>query len=249
MHQTHAIAGYVEKTKDMSAAERKQMWADAVKYNKKLARRPWSLDLNDEEEKVYTHTLDVTDTGIMGYVDIPQYKIALPIYHGTDQGTLQIAIGHLEGTSLPVGGASTHCVISGHTGLPSARLFTDIDKMKIGDHFMLRVLGKTLTYEVDQIDTVLPDQLDDLRIEKGKDLCTLVTCTPYGINTHRLLVRGHRVPNDPAPGTAVKETPYLLYAAIAAVVLAVLAYIIWRKRKKQKQVSGTSSITNNQKDS
>lgn len=236
-HQTRAIAGYVEAAKDLSAEKKKEMLAEAKKYNEELSKKQLSFNLTDEEKEEYEKILDVTGTGIMGYVNIPKIKVSLPIYHGTDEATLQIAIGHVAGTSLPVGGPGTHCVISGHTGLPSAKLFTDIDQLEVGDHFTLEVLDQTLTYEVDQINVVLPDELEDLEIEEGKDLCTLVTCTPYGINTHRLLVRGHRVAND-APevmieGEPVEEDIYVL-AAVLVVLLILLAIIIGPKRRKKK---------------
>ncbi len=145
----------------------------------------------------YNQALNLTGNGIMGYVEIPEIDSVLPIYHGTDEAVLQIAVGHLEWTSLPVGGEGTHCVLSGHRGLPSAKLFTDLDKIVEGDVFILRILDEILTYEVDQILIVEPNVTDALRIEEGKDYCTLVTCTPYGINSHRLLVRGHRIENAP----------------------------------------------------
>ena len=140
--------------------------------------------------------LNITDSGIMGYVEIPKINCKLPIYHGIDDSVLQVAIGHIAGTSLPVGGESSHCVISGHRGLPSARLFTDIDKLNQGDTFAIHVLDETLYYEVDQIRIVKPEQTENIRITKGEDYCTLVTCTPYGVNSHRLLVRGHRLQNQ-----------------------------------------------------
>ena len=163
----------------------------------------------------------------MGYVEIPKINVSLPIYHGTDAEILQIAIGHIPGTSLPVGGESTHCVISGHRGLPSAQLFTDIDQLKTGDTFMLQVLDQTLYYEIDQIKTVLPTETDDLRIVKGQDYCTLMTCTPYGVNTHRLLVRGHRVnkTNLRVRRDLVKADPVLI--DVIWVVLAVIIAFIW----------------------
>ena len=141
----------------------------------------------------YEKTLDITGTGIMGYISIPKIKVELPIYHGTEDGVLQIACGHLEGSSLPVGGASTHAVLSAHRGLPSAKLFTNLDKLETEDTFTITILDRVLTYQVDEIAIVLPSETDKLQIEEGKDYCTLMTCTPYGINTHRLLVRGHRV--------------------------------------------------------
>lgn len=236
-HQTRAIAGYVEATKDLSAEKKQEMLEEAEEYNKTLVGKSLNFNLSDEEKKEYEKILDVTGTGIMGYVSIPKINVSLPIYHGTDEATLQIAIGHVAGTSLPVGGESTHCVISGHTGLPSAKLFTDIDQLEVGDHFTLEVLDQTLTYEVDEINVVLPDELDDLEIEEGKDLCTLVTCTPYGINTHRLLVRGHRVANDDhdvmVEGEPVKEDKYLPIAVLV-VLFIVFAVIVGPKRKKRK---------------
>ena len=178
----------------MSDEKSRAMWEAAQAYNKKLlAKSGDRFVLTDEEKEAYNKVLDVTGTGIMGYVNIPRIAVSLPIYHGTDPAVLEIAVGHIEGSSLPVGGKGTHCVISGHRGLPSAKLFTDIDRLKEGDTFQLQVLNRTLTYEVDQIRVVLPDQLEDLAIDPDKDYCTLVTCTPYGVNTHRLLVRGHRI--------------------------------------------------------
>lgn len=236
-HQTRAIAGYVKKTKDLSKEQKRKMWDEAVAYNEKLAAEQPSLNnLTKEQTKEYESVLDVTGTGIMGYVTIPKYNIELPIYHGVDEAILQIAIGHIAGSSLPVGGESTHCVISGHTGLPSARLFTDIDKMVEGDHFTLEVLDQVLTYEVDQIKTVLPEELDDVKIEKGKDLCTLVTCTPYGINTHRLLVRGHRVANDDQAVIVEEtgfETDYIGIGIIAAALAVVLGCAGHARRKRK----------------
>ena len=146
--------------------------------------------LPDEQKAEYESILDIGGLGIMGYIEIPIIGVTLPIYHGTDDAVLQIAVGHLEWTSLPVGGESSHCVVSGHRGLPSARLFTDLDRLVVGDTFMFRVLDEILTYEVDQILIVEPHETDELLIQEGKDLCTLVTCTPYGINSHRLLQSG-----------------------------------------------------------
>lgn len=163
----------------------------------------------------------------MSYIEIPKIKCSLPIYHGTDEGVLQIAIGHIEGSSLPVGGVNTHCVLSGHRGLPSAKLFSNLDKLEEGDIFMIRTLDQTLTYEVDQIRIVLPDEVDDLKIEEGKDLCTLVTCTPYGINTHRLLVRGHRVANrEEAEAVRVTADAMQVDNRIVATCIAVPVLLI-----------------------
>ena len=194
-HQSRAVASYMDAVSDMDPVKYDEILADAEKYNAKLSRTGIIWELDEKQEKEYLSQLQINDSGIMGYIDIPKIHIQLPVYHGTDEAILQIAIGHLSGTSLPVGGPGTHCVVSGHRGLPSARLFTDIDKLVEGDTFTMTVLNRTLTYEVDQIRIVEPTDLSDLQIEKKKDYCTLVTCTPYGINTHRLLVRGHRVDN------------------------------------------------------
>ena len=175
----------------------------------------------------------------MGYIEIPAIKVALPIYHGTDEAVLQVAIGHLEWTSLPVGGASTHCVVSGHRGLPSAKLFSDLDRLAAGETFIFRILDEVLTYEVDQIHIVLPHEVDDLQIEAGKDYCTLITCTPYGINSHRLLVRGHRVENEEIAKTvrviadAVQIKPAVVAPVLAApMLLILLVYSVFPRRKR-----------------
>lgn len=228
MHQSQAIATYQKAVQDNSAEKNKKMWDAAVAYNAALPHDDSRFEMTAAQRKVYEQTLDVTGTGIMGYVEIPKISVRLPIYHGTDSSILQIAIGHIPGSSLPVGGLGTHCVISGHRGLPSARLFTDIDQLREGDLFTLNVLGKTLTYQVDQIRVVLPNQLDDLAIDDGLDLCTLVTCTPYGVNTHRLLVRGHRVPNRSAAlaaGDTSRVSPVLV-AALATVLVAAVAALV-----------------------
>ena len=167
----------------------------------------------------------------MGYINIPKINVSLPVYHGVDEAVLQVAVGHIEGTSLPIGGQGTHSVMSGHRGLPSARLFTDLDELEKGDIFYLMVLDETLSYEVDQIRIVLPTELSDLEIEKDKDLCTLVTCTPYGINTHRLLVRGHRVENpEEQPVVRVSADAFVIdpvmVAPIAAVPLILLLLLL-----------------------
>ena len=174
----------------------------------------------------------------MGYIDIPSIDVELPVYHGTDDTVLQIAVGHIEGSSFPVGGEGTHCVVSGHTGLPSAKLFTDISKLKNGDTFKLQVLDRTLTYQVDQIDVVLPNQLDDLAIDPSQDYCTLVTCTPYGVNTHRLLVRGHRIPTaaDDARITADAlqlDKAYMAPALIVIMTLLAAVCLIVRARRQR----------------
>lgn len=232
-HQTQAIATYQQAVAETPAEDLQAAWDEAVAYNQSLPTGLGRFNLTDEERTRYEATLDVTGTGIMGYVEIPKINVNLPIYHGTDDTVLQVAIGHIPGSSLPVGGTGTHCVISGHRGLPSARLFSDIDQLREGDVFMVHVLGQTLTYQVDQIRTVLPDQLDDLVIDPGLDLCTLVTCTPYGVNTHRLLVRGHRIPNEQVSAIQgdLSQVDPVLVAAAATTVAFVVVVVARRVRR------------------
>lgn len=246
-HQTQAVANYVDAVADLNTADYEKMHREASEYNKELAKGAFNLNLSKAEMKRYDKILDVTGTGIMGYVEVPSIRCTLPIYHGTDEGVLEIAIGHIAGTSFPIGGKSTHCVLSGHRGLPSAKLFSELDQLKEGDLFMLRTLDETLTYEVDQILIVLPEETEALKIEKGKDLCTLITCTPYGVNTHRLLVRGHRVGNvnDDIRVTAdaLQIAPEIVAPVVAAPML--LALLIWllvttRKPSRRKITRGDS---------
>ena len=240
MHQSRAIASYAGEVAQLDTQRYDALWEAARGYNAALAGRSNTYLLTEEQKAQYEALLDVAGLGVMGYVEIPAIKCALPIYHGTDEAVLQIAVGHLEWSSLPVGGESTHCVISGHRGLPSARLFTDLDKLVGGDIFLLRVLDEVLTYEVDQIRIVEPQEVDDLGITAGEDLCTLVTCTPYGINTHRLLVRGHRVENRAdAAGVRVTADAILIdplltapLAAVPMVLLLVLWVMIHYRKKK-----------------
>lgn len=194
-HQSRAIASYVETVEELDDDAYAQLWEDAQAYNEALAQDNSRFQPSEEESVRYNELLNLSGTGIMGYVEIPSIDVALPIYHGTDEAVLQVAAGHIEGSSLPVGGPGTHTVLSGHRGLPSATLFTDLDQLDMGDVFLLHVLGETLTYQVDQIRIVEPDDVSLLALEEGEDLCTLVTCTPYGVNSHRLLVRGYRVEN------------------------------------------------------
>ncbi len=239
-HQSRAIASYVESVENLDEEDYEEVWNAAVGYNKKLAGQYFHLTLNDEEQAEYDELLDVSGLGIMGYIEIPKIRCTLPIYHGTEENVLQIAVGHLCGTSLPVGGESSHCVLSGHRGLPSAKLFTDIDKLVVGDEFMIRVLDEVLTYEVDQILIVLPGETDALKIEEGKDYCTLVTCTPYGINSHRLLVRGHRVETTNGlaaliTADAVRIEPLDVAPAIAAPILFFLLVRLMVTTGKKKK--------------
>lgn len=242
-HQSRAIASYAEQVAEIDSDTYEQLWADAQAYNRSLIGKAGRYDMTDEERAKYESLLDVSGNGIIGYIEIPSIKCSLPIYHGTDEAILQIAVGHIEGTSLPVGGSGTHCVLSGHRGLPSARLFTDLDKMVVGDTFMMRVLDETLTYEVDQIRIVLPNEMDDLEIEEGKDYCTLVTCTPYGINSHRLLVRGHRIENQVeaqdirVTSDAIQIEP-LIVAPIVALPMLLALLIILLVSGTKKPVGG-----------
>jgi sortase A len=178
LHQTRAVVAYSETVAEMDNELYEQMYAEAVAYNAALARTGVCWNMTDEQREVYNATLNMSNSGMMSYIEIPKINCTLPIYHGTDESALQIAIGHLEGTSLPIGGTDTHCVLSGHRGLPSARLFTDLDELVEGDDFLIYTLDEVLTYEVDQIRVVLPTDVSDLTIQKGKDYCTLVTCTP-----------------------------------------------------------------------
>lgn len=241
-HQSRAIATYTKQVEKLDDSQNKEMLKAARKYNKSLLKKSDHWKLSKKDKKKYESLLDVSGTGIMGYIEVPKIDGSLPIYHGTDEGALQIAIGHLEGSSLPVGGKSTHCVLSGHRGLPSARLFTDLDQMEEGDIFVLNVLGRKLAYEVDQIKVVLPDEMSDLEIVQGKDLCTLVTCTPYGINTHRLLVRGHRTKYIEETVVRVqkeaekKETGIWLLAGGGAVFLIIIIIVVVKRRRKRRNL-------------
>lgn len=244
LHQTHVIASYVEKVDGVSEEERRIMREVAEAYNERLANQRTEFDLTKEERTEYNSLMDVTGTGVMGYIEIPVIDVDLPVYHGDNEAILQIAAGHIPGSSLPTGGAGTHSLITGHRGLPSATLFTDLDQLKEGDLFMLHVLGETLTYEVDRIMIVLPEEVDTLAIADGEDLCTLITCTPYGINTHRILVRGHRVANVRKEEAAVRRDAvrYPVWIVIPAMMLLIVfpVWIIQRigiriKRSKKKR--------------
>ena len=240
-HQTQAVVDYTERIEKMDDSEKLLEVDRAVSYNSMLVDNGRRFSPNKEEKEFYNSVLSVDDNGMMGYITIPELRLKLAIYHGVDESVLQVGIGHIEGSSLPVGGESTHCVLSGHRGLPSAKLFTDIDKLVIGDVFMLHVYDEVLTYEIDQILIVEPEDYSALAIEEGKDYCTLVTCTPYGINTHRLLVRGHRVENKVIDGTrvtsdAIKVNKYLVIAGLSLLLLFVyyLFVLIVRLYKKKR---------------
>ncbi|MCM1025241.1 MAG: class C sortase [Roseburia sp.] len=239
LHQSRAIAGYDEAVAALDDEAYEELWNQAVAYNENLWHRGGRFYLNDEEREEYESQLNISGDGIMGYIKIPSINVSLPIYHGVSDAVLQVAVGHIESSSLPVGGEGTHCVLSGHRGLPSARLFSDLDKLGEGDIFTLQVLGETLTYQVDQIRIVLPREVDELTLSRGEDYCSLVTCTPYGINTHRLLVRGTRIDNLKEAVT-VRVTPdanlldpKLVAPAIAIPILLVM--LIWLMIKYRRR--------------
>lgn len=230
--QSRAIADYTQAVAAMDDQSYRQLLRDAQAYNAELLDHPDRFYPTEEEISRYEGLLNVAGSGVMGYVEIPSIQVLLPIYHGVDEAVLQTAIGHIEGTSLPVGGESTHCVISGHRGLPSAKLFTDLDQLDLGDTFRLRILDEVLTYEVDQIRIVEPDDLSLLEIEPGEDLCTLVTCTPYGVNSHRLLVRGRRVVEGSASdqiritADAVQIDTLVVASVVAIPILLILSLLV-----------------------
>ena len=255
-HQSRAIASYAAAVSQLNTEDYDRLFEEAEEYNRRLAETgiKWSMTEGDIQE--YNSILDISDSGIMGYIDIPKIRQTLPIYHGTDDKVLQIAIGHLAGTSFPVGGESTHCVVSGHRGLPSARLFSDLDKLVVGDVWTMTILNRTVTYEVDRIRIVEPEDLSELQITEGNDYCTLLTCTPYGINSHRLLVRGHRIPNLDGDANVTADAMLVDRTLVAIAVAAVMLLILlihfavtsskwyrdrrdrWVKKRRKKRLSG-----------
>ena len=244
-HQSRAVAGYAEEVEQLSDADYQTYFDAADAYNRQLNTTPNAFYKPDLVSG-YAQTLDISGTGIMGYITIPKISVELPIYHGTDEGVLQVAAGHLEGSSLPVGGAGTHAVISAHRGLPSAKLFTNLDELEVGDRFTITVLNRVLTYEVDQISIVLPTEIDQLLPTKRMDYVTLMTCTPYGINTHRLLVRGKRVETtesqkhirvaaDAFRIEPIIVAPILAIPMLLAALVGVLVAPHLRKRSKRRR--------------
>ncbi len=238
-HSTKAINSYVKALETVDTEAYERIWNEALNYNKELLSRPSPYYLTDDLKQKYPQELNLAHDGIMGYLEIGKLKVELPVYHGTSDVVLQRAVGHLDWTSLPVGGASSHCVISGHRGLPSAKLFTDLDRLREGDSFTLNILNEVLTYEIDQIRIVEPKETDDLLIEEGMDYCTLLTCTPYGINTHRLLVRGHRIENAELALHVVSEAviidPLIVAPVLAFPLLFLLLLIIMFKKPAPKK--------------
>ena len=243
MHQSYAIANYDSILSEMSEEDYSHLFEPAVEYNEELKKLAFPLMYYDEVEG-YDQILDITGTGIMGYIDIPKIQVELPVYHGTSEGVLQIAVGHVQGSSLPTGGEGTHCVLSAHRGLPTAKLFSDLDKMQLGDVFTLTVVDRVLTYEVDQILIVLPHEVEALYVTEGEDYCTLVTCTPYGVNSHRMLVRGTRIEtekqavNRRVTADAIRIEPVIVAPFMASPILALLFILILLPKPKKKRRRG-----------
>lgn len=253
MHQTRAIAGYAERVAELTNDEYITVWEEALDYNRRLASNPNPWAMTDEDIDDYERQLNVDGTGNMGFISIPKINVNLPVYHGTSDSVLQTSIGHIDGTSLPAGSIhpdeenydkveyASHSVLSGHRGLPSAKLFSDLDAMEEGDVFYLTILDQTLTYQVDKITVILPEDSSELALFPGKDYCTLMTCTPYGINTHRLLVRGIRVENDKelidvrVTADALKVEPLYVVPFIAGpVLLLMILWVVLFAGKKKK---------------
>ena len=253
MHQTRAIAGYAERVAELTNDEYASVWEAALDYNRRLASNPNPWAMSDEDIDDYERQLNVDGTGNMGFISIPRIDVNLPVYHGTSEAVLQTSIGHIDGTSLPAGSVhpdeddyekveyASHSVLSGHRGLPSAKLFSDLDALEVGDVFYLTILDQTLTYQVDKVTVILPEDSSELALFPGKDYCTLMTCTPYGINTHRLLVRGVRVENEKelvdvrVTADALKVEPLYVVPFIAGpVLLLMILWVVLFAGKKKK---------------
>lgn len=230
--QSQAVASYNNEVQKMSTEDYDKMFNEAEEYNNALKNISDPFQ-NYESISNYEDVLNISGTGIMGYVTIDKIDVELPIYHGTSEGVLQIGVGHLGGSSLPVGGIGTHTVLSAHRGLPSAELFSDLDKLEVGDTFQITVLNRVLTYQVDQIRIVLPEDVSELQVDPDKDYATLMTCTPYGINTHRLLVRGVRVDGDvntyvPTDAYQVKTNVVAVGSSIVILTILLLVTMVVR---------------------
>lgn len=240
--QSRAIDDYETQMNRLKPTDYTAMFRAADEYNEKLAALAFPLSEYSSVEG-YAEALNAAGSGIMGYIDIDKIQVKLPIYHGTDPSVLNTACGHIEGSSLPTGGKGTHCAISAHRGLPSARLFTDLDRLEVGNTFRVTVLDRTLVYEIDQIKTVLPGDVNDLLIEKDADLFTLVTCTPYGVNTHRLLVRGHRIESEDTRTMQVVSEAYIIDRLIVTPIVALpiifilMLYVFFKPVKKKLPIN------------
>jgi sortase A len=243
-HQSRAITSYQDALEAISEEDYSRFWQEARKYNEELAEKPMHFTLDDEELAEYNSILDPTGTGIIGYIEIENIGVNLPIYHGTEESVLQVGIGHLEGTSFPTGTKSTHAVLSGHRGLPSSKLFSDLDQMIVGDTFLLHIMDQTFAYQIDQISIVLPEEVQGLAIVNDEEYVTLVTCTPYGVNTHRLLVRARRVDYSeetkiivPADATRYGNMVVAPFIGAPVLLIAFIVYLVctskwFRNRKK-----------------
>ncbi len=248
-HQSQAIAEYIEDVENIDSESYERILNDAKAYNEKLADGMQTPHLSEEGKKNYNSVLNIGSKGIMGYLNVPKIDCYLPIYHGSDIEIMQVGIGHIEWTSLPVGGSSSHCVLTGHRGMPGTKLFTNLDKMEIGDTFTIIVLDEIYVYKVDDISVVLPEKIDTLTVRNGKDYCTLMTCTPYGVNSHRLLVRGVRIEaNDPDRITSDARTinPMIVSSLIIAPVVFISLAIRVIKDKKAKKPKIVKNNDNSQ---
>lgn len=253
--QKKVIVNYEHTVSEMDTQKIDEMYAKAVDYNERLAAMGVAGFYSPDRVEGYKEALNISGIGVMGYITIPKINVELPIYHGTSEGVLQIAVGHLEGSSLPIGGEGTHCVLSGHRGLPSANLFTHLDKLDVGDIFTITVLDKVLTYEVDQIRIVEPGEVSELQKVEGKDYCTLLTCTPYGINTHRLLVRGQRVANIEdgtqlyviADAYKMDTKTVTVIMAIPLTILILIGIFVYTIRKKKKTTNFYNFVDENKR--
>ena len=241
-HQAREVMTYAEKVANMGTLEYEEILDEARIYNANIAKKGIKWGFLEEDKEEYNRQLNIGGNGVMGYIKIQKIGIMLPIYHGTSEEVLQTSIGHLEESSLPVGGATSHCMLSGHRGLPSAKLFSDLDKLKEGDTFTMTILNETLTYEIDHVWIVEPDDLTHLQLETGKDYCTLITCTPYGINTHRLLVRGHRIDNidgnamvtaDAIQIEAIYIAPFLMMPLLLILIIYVIVSTGMKRRNRR----------------
>ena len=226
---------YRGQVAEMENSEYVKLFEDAREYNEQLVKNLDCYNMIEKERKEYKAYLRVRDSDVIGFLEIPKVGIDLPLYLGADENVLQAGIGHLEGTSLPVGGETTHTALTGHTGLPSSKLLTDVSKVKEGDNFLIKVLDEVYTYEVDQIIVVNPDELDALKIEEGADLATIITCTPYGINTHRLLVRGFRVPTVATDDSSGERVALIKPTIELAMLLFFTPYLLFRHKKSKKR--------------
>ena len=254
------VSNYEKDVLNTSEEEKAELFRLAREYNARLADNQGVIgdgfSEDDERDEEYESLLNPYETGMMGYIQIPKIDVELPIYHGTKESVLQVGIGHLKNTSLPVGGDATHAVLTGHRGLPSRMLFTDLDQMKNGDIFYIKILGENFAYEVDQIQTVLPEETEGLQIVEGQDSITLITCTPYGVNTHRLLVRGHRVPYEEAiqieldeidKGMKIPFEVRVLLIGFGILAVIFIIFVIVSKVRNQSQKAAGRRRTRNKR--